>query len=80
MRKDAQIQLMWFGQGSQWEGKQNGLWMEPFGQMQCNTVMASTAQCIVELMCYTPSLLCLISASGDSLIQGLQCRTVIVGQ
>lgn len=25
MRKDDQIQLMWFGQSSQWEGKQNGL-------------------------------------------------------
>lgn len=45
------------------------LWMGLFGQ--CNAIMASTAKWIIELMYYTPALLCPISASGDSPIQGL---------
>lgn len=66
VREGAQIQLMSFGQGSQWEGKQNGLLVESFGQMECTTVPVSTAKCVMELMCYPPALLCPISASGES--------------
>lgn len=66
-RKDAQIQLMWFGQCSSGKGNKMVSWMEPFGQMQCNTVVTSTALCVTESMYYAPALICPISASGDPL-------------
>lgn len=67
VRKDAQIQLMWFGQCSSGKGNKMVSWTEPFGQMQCNTVVTSAALCVTESMYYTPALLCPISASGDPL-------------
>lgn len=66
VRKDTQIQLMRFGQGSQWEGELKQSCRCDSGQMRGKAAVASTVRYIMELMCYMTVHLCPISA-----IQGL---------